>query len=606
MNKELFDTMLDYDSLIFILKMALKNKNEKVCIAALTTLGAIGDPDTAGIIIPLLNDSSGDVRASAVSALGETGNPLALDALIDLIRYEDDENIRFNALFSISKVGNESSLKRLLAVVEDSETGEDLRNQIYIFLGRIAERAEDPIGFLERIRGLHPEGFERCFTLFDNMGRITPFDYLVDLTESKDPFIRQVAASKLAHSENPQSLDLLVQLLDDENPNVRMSAVHGFMQINNWQHIGKIIGRIFALLNDNEKNVVITALGLINFITSAGWMYSSPSMGEDLKIPEIIDAVRIHLQSEDPTLRLNAAQCLASLGDSSGFDILIESLRENKKDNTNTITSLSTLGAKVVQPLIKLLEDENESVSLAAGRALMQMTDDESGELFRKYLEDENENDAIRFIAFNSLCSHCGFNEEELSQLLEKYAGDKSGAIRAKVISIRAGRNCGNFLPDPENALKDDDPIARKAALLSLIENYPEEKIVTEYLNNPDWEIRKAAIEEAGSMRMKSLIPCLYEAMGDENFEVAVAALNALTNMGETEVIPRMMPLLNKLDRETFELLISKYSLALEFKNPDALKPLLNAAKIANEYSSYYVLEALRNLGGEIKRMRSI
>lgn len=605
MDQELSETILDYDSIIFILKTALKNKNENMRIAALTTLGAIGDPDTAGFIIPFLKDSSGEVRSKAVSTLGEIGNPLALDALIDLIRKEEDENIRFNALFSISKVGDESSLETLLAVVDDSETGEDLRNQMFIFLGRIAERAGDPIGFLEKIRESHPEGFERCFVLSDFMARMTPFDYMVELTKSNDPFIRQAAALKLCHSEDPRAIDLLLQLLDDDTPEVRMSAVHGFMQFNNWQHIGKIIGRIVALLNDNDKNVIITVLNLVSFITSAGWMYSFPSLGEDLKIPEVIDAVRIHLQSEASVLKLNAAQCLAGLGDSSGFDILIESLRENEKDNTNTITSLSTLGAKVVQPLLKLLEDENKNLIRAAGRALMQMTDDESGELFRKYLEDENEDDAIRFIAFNSLRSHCGFNEEALSQLLDEYAGDKSGAIRAEVISIRAGRNGGNSLPDPDNALKDDDPMVRKAALLSLIENYPEEKIVTENLNNPDWEIRRAAVEEAGSIRMKSLIPCLYEAMGDEHFEVAVAALNALISMGETEVIPRMMPLLNKLDRETFELLISKYSLNLEFKNPDVLKLLLNAAKIANEYSSYYILEALRNLGSEIKKLKA-
>lgn len=108
----------------------LDSPNRQVRLTAVATLGKLGAPREASVLLSVLRDDSDDysVRAAAASALGSLlpgpsdGSGLvgqALSALVDVATADEHFILRYAAIVSMGNLGDRSAMETLLPIAKD-------------------------------------------------------------------------------------------------------------------------------------------------------------------------------------------------------------------------------------------------------------------------------------------------------------------------------------------------------------------------------------------------------------------------------------------------------------------------------------------------------
>lgn len=108
----------------------LQSPNQQVRLTAVATLGKLGAPREASVLLSVLRDDSDDysVRAAAANALGfllpgaADGSGLigeALSALVDVATGEEHFILRYTAIVTIGNLGDQSAIETLLPIAKD-------------------------------------------------------------------------------------------------------------------------------------------------------------------------------------------------------------------------------------------------------------------------------------------------------------------------------------------------------------------------------------------------------------------------------------------------------------------------------------------------------
>ncbi len=100
---------------------ALKHPSEQVRWGAAEVLREIGSPDAVEGLIAALGDSSSLVRQSAVEALGQIGDRRAAQPLIQLYDREEDAQVRYECLTSLGRIGDPAAADLLLRESRSSD-----------------------------------------------------------------------------------------------------------------------------------------------------------------------------------------------------------------------------------------------------------------------------------------------------------------------------------------------------------------------------------------------------------------------------------------------------------------------------------------------------
>jgi len=99
----------------------LKNENIRVRNAAAKALGNIGDPRAVDSLIAALSDKAAFVRCAAAEALGKLGNQRAVDSLIEATKDEDDL-VRKSAVIALGEIGDGRAFDTLAGCLVDVNT----------------------------------------------------------------------------------------------------------------------------------------------------------------------------------------------------------------------------------------------------------------------------------------------------------------------------------------------------------------------------------------------------------------------------------------------------------------------------------------------------
>jgi HEAT repeat protein len=109
----------------------------RVSVMAATALGKIGDVRAVEPLIPLLRYSDENIRYTAIEALGSIADPRAVVPLIDVLR-DRKENVRIMAINSLGKIGDLRAVDALVKVFQ-VETTSNIREVILKVLGNIGD-----------------------------------------------------------------------------------------------------------------------------------------------------------------------------------------------------------------------------------------------------------------------------------------------------------------------------------------------------------------------------------------------------------------------------------------------------------------------------------
>ncbi|MEN6517395.1 MAG: HEAT repeat domain-containing protein [Methanospirillum sp.] len=175
----------------------------------------------------LLERGDPSVRHLAAVALGDLGDPAALDALLAALAGPDEEGVRWRAAEGLARLGG-PAVAGLATLAEDGDP--DVRWKAIVALGDIGDPRAGPalrarLADSDRfVRGRAVSALARlgapCLPLM--------FDALAD----PDPRVRQGAAEVLGLLGDPAGVDGLLQALRDPTESVRRAAAVALLRIN--------------------------------------------------------------------------------------------------------------------------------------------------------------------------------------------------------------------------------------------------------------------------------------------------------------------------------------------------------------------------------------
>lgn len=266
------------------------------------------------------------LRQCGIEALSELGDDDAYQIFVDNLR-NSNPDIRYFSLKGLARLGKPYAAKHILKMLEYEEDDE------------LIQRARD--------------------TLFSLVDR-TVFKDILPFLKSKRSIVRAVACELLGNIKENKAIPYLVNLLFDENKEVKKLAAEAIGSIGN-RNAGKLI---MNLIEKHSTNQV--------FIEGAIWALGElrESRSEDLLIK--------FATSDIPEIRVSAIWALGKLRSIKGLPIILNGLFD--KDANVRYESVISLGkirdSDSIPALLKALDEESdEEIKVAIIETLVKLND---------------------------------------------------------------------------------------------------------------------------------------------------------------------------------------------------------------------------------------
>jgi len=206
----------------------------------------------------------------------------------------------------------------------------------------------------------------------DLLGELKSKEALPALTatlRNQSPAIRAAAARAIGSVADLSSIEPLVGLLADEDPHVREAAIDSLAAVN-----ANEAPRITQLLKDEQENVRVAAIKFLN------------GRKDTATIQDIREAFT---KDKSGNVRAIAARTIGEMKDTAAVDALMIAVIEDP-DNFVREECAASLGAirdsKALPALIEALKDDYKDIQLKAASSLKEMTGQDFGKDYEKWL----------------------------------------------------------------------------------------------------------------------------------------------------------------------------------------------------------------------------
>ena len=197
---------------------------------------------TAGLLILQLNAEDLEVRRSAVVALGRIGDASATSALVNKL---DDRFLAIDAANALGEIGEPQAVDGLLKLIGDEDAS--VRQAAVAALNSII-----PPSMSQRIIPLlhdrDPNVRESAVKIAGYFGYPDAADALVDLSRDPNERVRCAALEHLPFVEDERAFDVLGHALKDETPNVRAAAARALGNMES----PRVVAHLVAGLVDED------------------------------------------------------------------------------------------------------------------------------------------------------------------------------------------------------------------------------------------------------------------------------------------------------------------------------------------------------------------
>ncbi len=504
-----------------------------------------------------LDDRDPDVRHAAVIALGEVGDPQAVEVLCrPKLLGDPSATIRWATVTAIGRLGDLSVVNVLSRALEDPDWV--VHNQALLaisdFIRRIPDTVDgDQIKSLMRLLSI-PDSEVRSLVVDALSRRSTRgLDEMVEAMKMKSRVVRAGVAEALGLSRDPRAVGSLIDATNDPVSAVRREAARGLGRLGDSLAVEPLI----VLLGDSDRATTAAAVqALVTFGDAA------------------VDAVCTALKRTVPKLhRRNAILVLGGIRALRAIVPLLNSLSSTYYVvRQAAITALSSYGEEVVDDLIDMvhvspvplepllrdaLEQSNKRLRLRAIRALGELKNAAAVKPIRALMKDPDRDIIETTQASMSKIGLAAWARYGAVIALGNIGGPKTVPAlilalgdHSEYVRLEAARGLAK-LADPvsiapliDTLESDEDAAVRREAAFALRILGEQSPVVAhafrQALQDESWEVRVEAARALGRIDDEASVDSLVAALVDSSYTVTTSAEHALANLGRI-ALPRLL-----------------------------------------------------------------
>lgn len=385
---------------------SLKDKDPEVRVYVAESLGYLKAQKAVEPLIELLKDENETVVYGAVISLGQLKDSRATEPICEVMsRYiispgttfmvsstnpgipeiSGNPDILGGAVTALGEIGDPRAIDTLLGLLADKEHGPSVAETLGSF------KSEYVFGKITKLLdSKNPITRTNAIAVFEYIQDPAAVPYLIKMLDDEVPGVRRETASALGFFKKPEEIarteQPLINALGDSKPEVQEAAAHSLGIIGSKKAIPPLEG----LLGSKNQNLQIAAIDAL----------------KGIKDPETVDFLIANLGREDWFVRKDLVETLTEIGGSKAVDPLISSLGdEYHQVRRSAANGLGKLGdRKAVGPLLKALETEREEeVRISEVQALGILGGPDAVKGLRRISTDKEEYKAVRTNAEKSL-----------------------------------------------------------------------------------------------------------------------------------------------------------------------------------------------------------
>jgi HEAT repeat protein len=333
----------------------LKDKNPIIRKNTVKALEKIIDSRNLKYILEALNDSEQEVRKESIQVLGKIGNKRALNPLLDLLK-DNDLKVRNNAKNAIYKILKKSNTNDVLYNVLKGRNINARREAIKL-LGMLKDtNAIDLIikTFDSTVASIRGAAFRATSKILQNKVD----ERIINALSARSWRRRMFCTKILGAIGDPNTLEYVYKLIEDENGSVRQAVIE-------------------ALTKFNTDKVINIAKGSLE---SPNWKTRRAGVKLFMRIgnKDSINALVSCLTDEDVYIKSWAAMALGKLKNVDSIEPFIQLLKEtDSKIRISSAKALGDIGTKeAIKPLVEALGDDNWDVRKEVENALNRIDPD--------------------------------------------------------------------------------------------------------------------------------------------------------------------------------------------------------------------------------------
>lgn len=414
------------------LVMFLRSTDAHLRFLAVRALANIQDTSSVHSLLPLLNDSTGEVRAVAAFALGQIGGDSADRALCHTLDVEQDSAVLSHVLEALGKCGSKSTLDSVLMYAEEN-SDKGLNNDFALSLARFA------------IRGIKSERtIWKCFEYLYSadaavrsnslyaLWRSAPHglldieiakhaELLDSLSRDNDADVRLNCAALLARSKSKDAIEIVKNRIADigheSDWHVRVGLVRALGAAIAISH--ELLQEYVVFLSDENDHVKIATLQSLDAVAPALWQDTSVVLQLKNKIKSLAET-----NSISEAVRGEAFLTLGRFfPDELRFcNMFADSANASSRLKTKYLDARSQIANKAnLSLLLQYLDNSDAVISMTAWECLRRLTTPQSLSIIQL---DSTQQASLPLMIFTKAKTVLSRNDIGITTLVANYCVD--------------------------------------------------------------------------------------------------------------------------------------------------------------------------------------
>ncbi len=443
------------------LKEDLKHFDTKVRLAAVDSLRALGGPEAAQALLPVLEDADWEVRIRALSALGALKAPDTLEALARQAVEGEILLVREAAVAALRALDQPDTARRLL---------------------KGAGKAKDE---MVKVHAIEAAGA---------LARESDYDALVPYLLDRETKVRAAAARALGKTKSPAALAYLLKVLREKEVRVQAGVIEALGEIGGPEALGGLRDALLAAEDPYFIERITRALRVMDPAATVRWLGEQAAAEKKadrrarfvrvlahLGHPPAGPALVALLGDPDAVVRAWAAKGVGLTACAEGAERLA-ALVEGDPDATVRRMALESLAwltkdkAARIAALVKALGNTVPEIRIRACVLLARDGGIEAIPPLARLVDAPDWFESTAALIAIGRLGHVGEVE-----IVAKRRADPDWRVRAAVLEALGQLRHMDVVPYLIEGLSDRDPIASSAALKNL-------QILSQSSKGPDVE----------------------------------------------------------------------------------------------------------------------